>query len=107
VVIRPRGEGEEEEEEKEGEVEKTGYRLHLMSMGEGVLTAFKYPVCWFYQDEIKWLCSRGPKNSGRMSVRARRESAHLSLNLAHSHSLCLTRSTCWSGGSGRAKGARL
>jgi hypothetical protein len=39
-----RGEGEEEEEEREGEVEKTGYRLHLMSMGEGVLTAFKYHV---------------------------------------------------------------
>ena len=106
-MIRPRGEGEEEEEEKKGEVEKTGYRLHLMSMGEGVLTAFKYPVCRFHQDEIKWLCSRGPKNSVRMSVRARRESAHLSLNLTHSRSLCLTHSTCWSGGSGRAKGARL
>jgi hypothetical protein len=64
-VIRLRGEGEEEEEEKEGEVEKTGYRLHLMSMGEGALTAFKYPVGRFHQDEMKWLCTRGPKNSTR------------------------------------------
>ena len=57
MVIRLRGEGEEEEEEKEGGVEKTGYGFQFMSMGEGALTVFKYPVCRFHQDEIKWLCT--------------------------------------------------
>lgn len=86
----------------------TGYRLHLMSMEEGVLTAFKYPVCRFHQDEIKWLCTRGPKNSAR-------ERAHLGPSNegerardtreysagAHPRSLCLTRSPAGAAGGGR------
>ena len=42
------------EDEKEGGVERTGYRLHLMSMGEGVLMAFKY-VRRFHQDEVMYI----------------------------------------------------
>jgi hypothetical protein len=43
---------------KEEGVEETRYRLHPMNMGEGVVIVFKYPVCWFHQDELKWLCTR-------------------------------------------------
>jgi hypothetical protein len=53
-----RGRGEEEEEEKEL---RTGNRLRLMNMGEGVIAVFKYPVCRFHQDELRWSCTRGPK----------------------------------------------
>jgi hypothetical protein len=58
VVIRPRGDGEEEEDEKEGGVGKTSCRLHLVSMGGGVPTAFKYPVCRIHQHKTKRLCTR-------------------------------------------------
>jgi len=49
MVIRLRGDGEEEEEDKkEGGVGKTGCHFHLVNMGEGVPTAFKYPACWIH-----------------------------------------------------------
>jgi hypothetical protein len=54
-VIRPRGEGEKEEEEKEGEVEKTGYRLHLMSIEEGVLVEQELEIVNKY-DVIEGSC---------------------------------------------------
>jgi hypothetical protein len=37
------GDGEEEEDEKKGGAGETDCRLHLLSMGEGVPTVFKYP----------------------------------------------------------------
>jgi hypothetical protein len=56
-----RGGARREKEEKKEGVEKTGYCLHLMNMGEGVLTVFKYPVYRFHQDELRWSCMRGLK----------------------------------------------
>jgi hypothetical protein len=53
------------EDEKEGGVGKASCRLHLVSIGEGVPTVFKYPVCRIHQHETKWLCTRRPKNSAR------------------------------------------
>jgi hypothetical protein len=93
VGIRPRGDGEEEEGEKEGGVGKTSCRLHLVSIGEGVPTVFKYLVCRIHQHETMWLYTRrlkiargreptwGPQT--RVSMHARRESTHPSLTLAH------------------------
>jgi hypothetical protein len=58
VVIRLRREGEEEEE-KEGGVERTGYRLHLMSMGRGIA------LFWFYWGVEGW---RGCQHSGLLDL---------------------------------------
>jgi len=46
------GDDEEEEDEKEGGV-GTSCHLHLVSMGEGVPTVFKYTVCRIHQHETK------------------------------------------------------
>jgi hypothetical protein len=58
---RKGGRGREGRRGREGEVGKTNCRLHLVDMGEGVPTVFKYLVCRIHQHEKKRLYPKRPK----------------------------------------------
>ena len=52
----------------------TGYRLHLLSIGDGVPTLFKYPSVGSTRTGQKWLCRRRPE------IHNVRTGAHLRLS---------------------------
>jgi len=93
-MIRPRG-------EEGGRGEKLGCRLHLVGMGQGVSTVFKYPFVrstWIRRSSCtgkgpKWLKEEslfGTLERG-VNVRARRDAPILHSPVAHLCSSSLTR----------------